>query len=343
MQMIELKYYTDLLPECNIFTVDNMVELFFHDMETKAYYIAREFAKQADESYVVENAFSDDNTINHVVRFQKSRLEDIAFMQHIFTKTNGQISGYAIKKIPMLDFYLGLDVVRIDRPYGFAKGLTEEKKLYHRNLLKQLYQWYGEEENYCFIPRKTPYKTKISSTQSNAVEKFLNENYIPYKLRYESPEYTQLKSSDFELIRKARQKDNEKFHEMLPAFKKKYNELYHQLVESGSTSPIWKSEYEVYKLVKSFFDDALYQYRSQWLRHQSLDVYIPSRRICIEYQGEQHYKSIEHFGGEESFIRRKQRDEQKQKICKENNVELIEWRYDEPINEMVLKRKINIP
>ena len=96
MQMIELKYYTDLLPECNIFTVDNMVELFFHDMETKAYYIAREFAKQADESYVVENAFSDDNTINHVVRLH---------LCNIFSrKQTDRFQVMPLRKSPCLTF-----------------------------------------------------------------------------------------------------------------------------------------------------------------------------------------------------------------------------------------------
>lgn len=340
MQMIELKYYIDLLPRCNILTDNGMVEMYFHDVETKAYYVAREFSNYADESYIVENAFSDDNTINHVVRFQKSRLEDIAFMQHIFTKTNGQIAGYAIKKIPMLDFYLGLDVVNLDRPYSLDKYLTEEKKLYHRNLLKQLYQWFGEEVNYCFIPSKTPYMTKISSTQSNAVEEFLNANYLPYKMRYEKPEYNKLKKIDADLIIKTRQKDNQKFYEMLSHFKKKYNDIYHSLVEKGIVTPKWKSEYEMFKLIKRFFNDAVYQYKAKWLGNQSLDVYIPSKRIGIEYQGEQHYRLIEHFGGKESFEKRKELDRQKKELCTKNDVMLIEWKYSEPINEMILKNKI---
>lgn len=48
---------------------------------------------------------------------------------------------------------------------------------------------------------------------------------------------------------------------------------------------------------------------------------------CIEYNGEQHYKPVELFGGEKAFQEQKERDERKRKWCKENNIELLEIPY----------------
>lgn len=354
MQMIELKYYIDLLPRCNILTDNGMVEMYFHDAETKAYYVAREFSNYADESYIVENAVLNDDTINHVVKFKQERMEDIAFMKYLFDSSNNEFSGYAIKKIPLVDFYLGMEIVPPERCYGgveqncgkqkvlfgLNKYLAEEKKLYHRELLRKIYEWLDEEIDYTSIPQGVPHKDKISVTQAIAIESFLNQNYIPYKMRYEKREYNQLNERNSQLILEARQKDNKLFNEMLFEFKNKYNDIYHSLVEKGIATPKWKSEYEMFKLIKRFFDDAVYQYKAKWLGNQSLDVYIPSKRIGIEYQGEQHYRPIEHFGGKESFEKRKELDRQKKELCTKNDIMLIEWKYSEPINEMILKKKI---
>lgn len=359
MQIIELKYYIDLLPCCNIFSENGMIQLFFHSMETKSYYIAQEFAKSADERYIIENAFEDDNTINHVVKFKKNRLEDIAFMQYILTKSNNQLSGYAIKGIGLLDFYLGIEIDPPNRCYGEPKNsvilntskkplfglnkyIKSEEKEYYRFLLCQLYRWFNENINYYKLPENTPYKTRISLMQAKAIQDFLNKNYTPYKLRNEKPEYNKIKIRNYELIKTAKDKDNAQFNKMLSVFKNRYNEIYHNLVEKGFVSPMWKSEYKMYKLVKSFFNDAIYQYSAEWLKPQTLDVYIPSKMIGIEYQGEQHYKAIDHFGGQESFTQTKERDAKKKLLCKINNIILIEWKYDEPINEVILKRKLNI-
>lgn len=56
-------------------------------------------------------------------------------------------------------------------------------------------------------------------------------------------------------------------------------------------------EFLLFSLVHDSYGDAIYQYRTQWLGAQSLDVFIPSLNIGIEYQGRQHYEAIEYFGG----------------------------------------------
>lgn len=65
------------------------------------------------------------------------------------------------------------------------------------------------------------------------------------------------------------------------------------------------------------------QKRFEWLGKQSLDFYLPQHNVAIECQGLQHFKSIEYFGGDKSFKHREELDNEKLKLCKENNVRLL--------------------
>ena len=47
----------------------------------------------------------------------------------------------------------------------------------------------------------------------------------------------------------------------------------------------------------------------------------------LEFDGEQHFYSIDYFGGEESFNLQQERDERKNKWCKENNIRLVRIPY----------------
>lgn len=53
------------------------------------------------------------------------------------------------------------------------------------------------------------------------------------------------------------------------------------------------------------------------------DFYINSMNMCIEYQGEQHYRPISVFGGEEAFKKQVIKDNIKRKYCSENNIKLF--------------------
>jgi hypothetical protein len=59
------------------------------------------------------------------------------------------------------------------------------------------------------------------------------------------------------------------------------------------------------------------------------DFYIPSMRTCIEFDGIQHYKSVEHFGGLEAYEKLKINDEIKNNYCEENYINLVRIRYDQ--------------
>lgn len=102
----------------------------------------------------------------------------------------------------------------------------------------------------------------------------------------------------------------------------------------------WKSEYEMYKLIKYYYNDAIYQYRNKIFQGLVIDTYIPSKKIAFEYQGEQHTREIEIFQST-SLLDRKINDLNKKIICVENGIRLIEWKNFELINKLVLDEKIN--
>jgi uncharacterized protein YozE (UPF0346 family) len=61
------------------------------------------------------------------------------------------------------------------------------------------------------------------------------------------------------------------------------------------------------------------------------DFFIPLHNLCIEYDGEQHFKPISKFGGEERYRISQIRDSIKDKWCIENNIKLIRISYKESI------------
>ena len=65
------------------------------------------------------------------------------------------------------------------------------------------------------------------------------------------------------------------------------------------------------------------------------DFYLPDYNICIEYDGKQHYKPVEHFGGKKEFLKRKKRDRIKTDYCKKMKIKLIRIKYNENIKEKI--------
>ena len=109
-----------------------------------------------------------------------------------------------------------------------------------------------------------------------------------------------------------------------------------KLTADGIIKPKWKHELSLFHAIRRKYPDTLYQYRPDWLGRQSLDLYIPSLKTAIEYQGIQHYLPIEFFGGEEALSLRRELDQRKKELYKENDVRLIAWPYDiEPTDKNI--------
>lgn len=78
-----------------------------------------------------------------------------------------------------------------------------------------------------------------------------------------------------------------------------------------------------------------------------IDIYIPSLKIAIEYHGEQHFNTVDRFGGEEKLLKQKKRDEFVREQYKKHGVLLLELTYEFKITQKsvtkFLAKYIDIP
>ena len=107
--------------------------------------------------------------------------------------------------------------------------------------------------------------------------------------------------------------------------------LYTEMIAENRVNVRWSSEYKLFSLVSEFVPDAIYQYRTVWLGAQSFDVFLPSQKIAIEYQGQQHYEAVELFGGQEAFERNVDRDIKKRELGSAYGVVVLDWKYSIPV------------
>ena len=308
----------------------------------------------------------DEFTYNH--SFENLVTEDNA-------KKYWEIAEYINQAIPELNFYQvrdGKTIFEIQQDIEGLKALKPliklvEKECYwtdvnsipkfiefeyaypngfNGDIIKYTLEEYGE--TYVLAPNKWCGKIskkhlellEIFSVQASRITedtRFLNlyaEHHTPTILSGRLWERNTTKSYRFRLFLSTQQLLYEHRHNR----KNKCRELYAQLVKEGQISPKWKSEAQLYALIASLYPDAIYQYHPRWLGMQSLDIYIPSLAIGIEYQGRQHYAPIEHFGGEKHFLHQQESDRKKRALCKENSVKLIEWPYTDAITEENLNK-----
>ena len=111
----------------------------------------------------------------------------------------------------------------------------------------------------------------------------------------------------------------------------KINGSYVKRLHSTTVNAKWISEYKLFLLIFKYYSSAMFHYTDNWLGYQHLDIYIQSINVGIEYQGEQHYKPNEYFGGDIAFADRQYLDNYKRQLCFEQNITLIEWPYTLPV------------
>lgn len=87
--------------------------------------------------------------------------------------------------------------------------------------------------------------------------------------------------------------------------------------------------------------DIVPQGSPKWLGNQRLDIYFPELNIGIEYQGEQHFRPVEIFGGEEAFQKKLERDAAKSEKCLKNGCQLFYVNYDEDMG-FAIERLVGI-
>ncbi|WP_026600851.1 hypothetical protein [Methylomonas sp. 11b] len=104
----------------------------------------------------------------------------------------------------------------------------------------------------------------------------------------------------------------------------------------------WVREAELYGVIRELFPDQLVLREASpaWLGRMRIDIYLPDLKLAIEHQGEQHYRPLSVFGGEDAHERVLKRDILKRALCKENGIAVIDVRYDEPITKASIRQRV---
>jgi len=86
--------------------------------------------------------------------------------------------------------------------------------------------------------------------------------------------------------------------------------------------------------------EVIHHYRADWLARQELDIFVPSLNLAVEYQGEQHFMPIDAWGGEDSFEKTQQRDEEKRRRCESKGVKLLYFDHTMELTEKFVARRL---
>lgn len=297
---------------------EGVVFIYPEDYSPK-FLLCQEISKSAKQSFVIDNIFDEDDTINWVSVFERSDKKTIGMMFYIVYSMIA-FSG---------DNYGGYKLFGKGLMY-YADCLQHEGHVLSPEWPNPLAHFQGNG-----FRRDTNPRIILESRKATAMlirqGQFLDE----YELFYN------LYKGILPILQKMYETARELLGEKSGTWRDDVKELQSHLVADGVIVSKWKSEQTLFTLVKKAYPDALFQYRPDWLEPQNLDIYIPSQNIGIEYQGIQHYESVDFFGGDEAFEHRKKLDARKKKLCDENGLKLITWPYTDDISNRALKTKIS--
>lgn len=297
---------------------EDVVFIYPEDYSPK-FLMCQEISKSAVQSFIVDNIFAEDDTINWISVFNKSNLDAIGMMFSIIY-SNVSYSG---------DNFGGYKL--------FGKGLMYYSEcLQHKGHVLEP-EWPNTLAHFQGNAFRRDTNPKIILESRKVVSMLVRLGY--FKDEYEI--FYNLYHGLLPFLHKIYENTEQLIHGKERIWRNEVKKLESRLVAEGVIVSKWKSEQTLFTLVRKSFPDALFQYRPHWLEPQNLDIYIPSQNIGIEYQGIQHYKSIEFFGGDTAFEHRKQLDERKRKLCSENGVKLIAWPYTDEISQKALKKKLS--
>ncbi len=121
----------------------------------------------------------------------------------------------------------------------------------------------------------------------------------------------------------------------------------------GKSLRRWRAwEYECIHLFNKVLDYPEFkrEKRFNWLRsplsnyHLRVDVYYPELKLCVEFDGVAHFKPIKFLQNqdkEEQFRRTQIHDETKNNVIPSKGLKLIRFKYDEPVTEEHVARRLS--
>ena len=271
------------------------------------YYLSKKYClKEA------EKELSDDNTINYEVCIRCDDYETISFITFVASKKYGV--AFNIYDYPL---HFILNNLLFEYKYDIIDYVDDKYKDIVKNILI----------NYSFIEEKSFNRSEIINRLKS---KYNCSDLELLKIMME-------KYGVFEIFNLSHIVGNGNYY----AFNFNYlSNLYDQYYKLAPESSIqWKSEYELFTLIKYYYNDAIFQYSDEKFLGLRIDIFVPSIKTAFEYQGIQHYEVVERFG-DDLLEERIRRDNLKKRLCNENNIKLIEWKYTEKISKLNLEKKL---
>ena len=90
-----------------------------------------------------------------------------------------------------------------------------------------------------------------------------------------------------------------------------------------------KGEQKVQSILKKYNINFISQYRIESYKRAPFDFCLPDFNILIEYQGEQHFRPVNFFGGEAQFKKQITVDKRKKEEAEKLGYKIIYINYDE--------------
>ena len=299
-------YVREFLQQFEGLDTDRDACFIFPESFTPQFFVAAEVCRRARIFHPLKNLFPDEEKLHYLAVFDKENLDDAILMFHLlYTSSSADLyGGYSLYdySLPWYQNHLQENGTVLRSPY-----LPDRTAVFQGAL-----PYYHDPAKTVYVRRNTAH---ILERGYFASELEFFDNLVRYILPLLQWWYTDLLLYE--------EKDGYKTDWRLERTR-----IRTQLTEQGIIKTKWKHELSLFQAIKKRYPDTLYQYRPDWLQLQSLDMYIPSLRTGIEYQGIQHYRQVNFFGGEEALLHRWELDQQKKKRCQENNVRFIEWPYD---------------
>ena len=286
----------------------------FPESFVSQYFVIMEVCKKAEILRPVKSLFPDEEKVHYLAVFDKQDMDTVLLMFHLlYSGGSGDVfGGYSLYEysFPWYQTHLQAEGVVLRSPY-----LPDQIARYQGNL-----PYYHNPAKTVYVRRNIQHMLDCGYFSSE-LEMFLclTRDIMPFFHWW----YTDLALYE--------EKDGFRTNWRLARTK-----IRTELTAEGVIRPKWKHELSLFHAVRKKHPDTLYQYRPDWLGRQSIDLYIPSIRTAIEYQGIQHYHPVAFFGGEEALAQRQELDSLKKQLCAENAVRLIEWPYSmEPTDKNI--------
>lgn len=112
---------------------------------------------------------------------------------------------------------------------------------------------------------------------------------------------------------------------MAPEFRKNEESIIRDLMEQND----FKGIREIKDFLRKFKIDFL---QNHMLDKIEFDFYLPSIRVCIEFDGIYHFQPIEELGGLKTYDRVRLDEKTKSDYCEDNYIDLVKIRYDQVDN-----------